>query len=43
MKEEEKNLSERKESLQHIRKMLQLLTDEQILFVDGFLRKYYFD
>lgn len=39
---EEKKPSGREENLQHIEEMLQFLTDEQLLFVEGFLGEYYF-
>lgn len=33
----------KQKNLQHIEEMLQILSNEEILFVKGFLRKYYFD
>ncbi len=48
--EKQENISEwgkgeelKQKNLQHIEEMLQILSNEEILFVKGFLRKYYFD
>lgn len=41
-----KNIKEEKtkqKNLQHISEMLQMLSGEEIAFVKGLLRKYYFD
>lgn len=33
----------RQKNLQHIKEMLQMLSNEQIIFLKGFILKYYFD